>query len=185
MTKILLIVVLLFGIATSASRLQDRQSNSACAQWCADNFPDSSGDCTSKAAHSQGPCYECGPKAPSGSTLTLCNGVCVDTSSDANNCGTCGNTCPTGIACTNGSCAPPDPYRCNSPSDPIFFCGDGFCQCGVGLDGHNICVERTCPSINCASDADCAPSGPESICVTIPEFGQNCCTFARTECATQ
>jgi hypothetical protein len=35
---------------------------------------------------------------------TACNGSCVNTSSDANNCGACGNVCPGGRACINGAC---------------------------------------------------------------------------------
>lgn len=35
---------------------------------------------------------------------TNCGGVCVKTSTDANNCGTCGNLCPSGVACVGGQC---------------------------------------------------------------------------------
>jgi hypothetical protein len=50
-------------------------------------------------------------------TLTLscdgkaaCNGVCTDVTSDINNCGSCGNVCPTAQKCNAGVCgAPPMP----------------------------------------------------------------------------
>lgn len=64
--------------------------NRDCAKWCAANFPKPGSDCTSLAAHGQGPCYTCGPKKSSPTRL-LCGGACRDTSSDSNNCGACGN----------------------------------------------------------------------------------------------
>jgi hypothetical protein len=51
----------------------------------------------------------------------VCNGSCVDLSSDSNHCGTCGNVCGNGTACSNATCVaqmtpeagpgglPPDP----------------------------------------------------------------------------
>ncbi|DAC58667.1 MAG TPA: hypothetical protein D7I03_05285, partial [Candidatus Poseidoniales archaeon] len=36
---------------------------------------------------------------------TVCNGECVDTASDENNCGACGVSCPgEGYVCNNGQC---------------------------------------------------------------------------------
>ncbi|HTQ05601.1 MAG TPA: expansin EXLX1 family cellulose-binding protein [Polyangiaceae bacterium] len=40
-------------------------------------------------------------------TGTLCSGSCVDTTSDANNCGTCGTKCDSGGACVDGKCVNP------------------------------------------------------------------------------
>ena len=37
----------------------------------------------------------------------LCSGVCVNTLTDHNNCGGCGNACATGSQCVNGSCTTP------------------------------------------------------------------------------
>src|SRR5207253_1518428 len=36
---------------------------------------------------------------------TLCSGVCVNESSDPNNCGGCGVVCTTGRVCTSGTCS--------------------------------------------------------------------------------
>lgn len=36
---------------------------------------------------------------------TQCGGACVDTRNDPQNCGTCGNACPAGLACSAGACA--------------------------------------------------------------------------------
>ena len=40
---------------------------------------------------------------PSGQTN--CSGLCTDTSSDSNNCGSCGNICSSGTSCVRGSCS--------------------------------------------------------------------------------
>ncbi len=39
--------------------------------------------------------------------LTRCNNTCVDTRFDENNCGMCGNVCPSNQQCSNSACAPP------------------------------------------------------------------------------
>lgn len=36
--------------------------------------------------------------------LTNCNGTYVNLDTDNNNCGNCGDTCPTGQVCENGTC---------------------------------------------------------------------------------
>lgn len=46
------------------------------------------------------------PDSATGCTsgLTLCGGVCVDTTSSSANCGSCGYVCPVGAACTSSTC---------------------------------------------------------------------------------
>jgi hypothetical protein len=39
--------------------------------------------------------------------LVSCGGMCIDDQSDPNNCGACGNVCPTGDSCELGVCTPP------------------------------------------------------------------------------
>jgi len=41
---------------------------------------------------------------------TICDGSCVNTDTDENNCGSCGNVCATGATCTDGSCHCPTGY---------------------------------------------------------------------------
>jgi hypothetical protein len=53
----------------------------------------------------------------SGTTGTCCGGSCVDTSSDPNNCGGCGQACCTAAACQSGACT--------FPSDAGVACPDG------------------------------------------------------------
>ncbi|MBI3295705.1 MAG: hypothetical protein HYZ71_13345 [Deltaproteobacteria bacterium] len=38
---------------------------------------------------------------------TKCSGKCVNLQTDNNNCGSCGNVCPTGQSCSSGTCRPP------------------------------------------------------------------------------
>jgi hypothetical protein len=42
------------------------------------------------------------PSCPSG--LTLCDGSCVDTKSNSQHCGTCGNVCNESVPCSEGTC---------------------------------------------------------------------------------
>ena len=52
-----------------------------------------------------------------GEEMTPCNGACVDTSSNAEHCGDCGESC-NGGTCKNGECSPGDASPGDaSPSD--------------------------------------------------------------------
>lgn len=50
---------------------------------------------------------ECPCVTGSCGTLTCCGGGCVDTTSDVNNCGSCGNVCAPDDGCLMGTCVPP------------------------------------------------------------------------------
>jgi hypothetical protein len=73
----------------------------------------------------------CTASAPS-----LCGGTCVDTTKDTGNCGTCGNSCSTGVAnsqpdCVNSACG----FSCDSP----------YTAC------RGACVDTTSDNNNCGS----------------------------------
>jgi hypothetical protein len=47
-----------------------------------------------------------GEDAAPSCSLVVCNGTCVDTTSDGDNCGTCGTTCGSGALCNASKCVP-------------------------------------------------------------------------------
>lgn len=97
--------------------------------------------------------------------------TCTNTSTDPKNCGTCGNVCPEGTTCQNGSCSD---VECQGQT-----CDTGFTNCnnndncycftsssGTGFCGQNaICSELTA----CSVDADCG-TGSGRICAV-----NSCC----------
>jgi len=104
---------------------------------------------------------------------TRCNNVCVDTKSDPNNCGFCGNKCPMCFVCNgNGSCdtkctggstqcgqacvdTQNDPKNCGMCGNACMsglVCSQGKCQsaCGGGLTQcGNFCVDTQNDQKNC------------------------------------
>ncbi|CAG8750271.1 7150_t:CDS:2, partial [Gigaspora rosea] len=95
--------------------------------------------------------------------LTLCNGTCVDTTSNNQNCGYCGNACLDTQACVNGTCICnisgqsdcPTASACGNPQ----FCGNSGCVCIQLADGTNSCIIRAAIKVNCSSPCDCPHAG--------------------------
>ena len=103
---------------------------------------------------------------PSGTTL--CGGTCIDTSTDFNNCGACGNQCPQFAQCISGNCkCPPgfnavcpihgEKFCANTNTDPD-FCGSCNKSC---LQGQQVCCNGSCRDLDTTfcgtSCADAAP----------------------------
>ena len=86
--------------------------------------------------------------------LTECSGTCTNTSSDPNNCGSCGNHCPPDAACVNGTCqCSLGTTMCNgictNTSTDVNNCG----TCGHACLANEICVGGVCvcPTVTCPS----------------------------------
>jgi hypothetical protein len=84
----------------------------------------------------------------SGMMPASCNGSCVDTSIDPNDCGACNATCTADQACVDGTCV------CNEASCPNGCCSGGHCviaetpsACGTG----GIACSSCGPGIACTS----------------------------------
>jgi hypothetical protein len=131
---------------------------------------------------------------------SLCNGICVDTSGDSNNCGGCNNVCVVqGSVCEGGTCmcfigqvcgtqcaskpcycadTQNDPHNCGvcgtecSATAP--FCSGGSCTCPAD---HTICGSFC---VNTQSDPDnCGSCG--TVCDSATPFFQVC---ARGSCCS-
>ena len=103
------------------------------------------------------------------------SGGCVDTTSDDTHCGECGNACPSGTACVDGTCRPPDRPDCfdedcppgqrcrNRPGEePACGCGEGFKYCdhqqGCAPDTWTCCPPPQSPIIACPPGSECTPN---------------------------
>jgi hypothetical protein len=93
--------------------------------------------------------------------LTRCNGVCVDTLSDATNCGICGRPCDDGDVCTTDACVV---GQCSNFE--IANCCQGDLECADGDPcTTNTCVANQCqsapvicPGADLCTGASCSPN---------------------------
>jgi hypothetical protein len=98
--------------------------------------------------------------------LQCCGGECQNTASSATNCGSCGNTCPGSLICSNGTCV-------------TATAGCGSARCGTGeVCCSGLCVtpsgnRQNCGSCGescrfagapCQSGVCCAASEPTASC---------------------
>jgi hypothetical protein len=102
--------------------------------------------------------------------FTQCSNECIDTSSDASNCGACGHACTADQTCSDGTCKPKCPTgqadcngQCIDLSDPK-SCGttcDNLIQCAAPTGGTASCVagdcKQTCPDGQVLMNGACAP----------------------------
>lgn len=84
---------------------------------------------------------------PSGQTN--CSGSCTDTSSDSNNCGSCGNVCQSGASCVSGSCSSsgecsPSETNCGGSCTDTQSDSQNCGSCGNACTQGESCVGGSC-----------------------------------------
>lgn len=85
--------------------------------------------------------------------FTDCAGTCTNTSSDPNNCGSCGNHCPSTASCVNGQCCP-NTQVCINPKGTATCCPAGTTCLGNGTCAHSCTTNANCSRCICTEDAD-------------------------------
>ena len=140
----------------------------------------------------QPPCGPCEQRQWSGSckstctsSQTCCNGACVNTSIDPNNCGTCGNVCagyPIESDCVNGQCCCQPTTVC--PSGNCCPASGGLCNQACCAADNSCCMNEICipNGYSCCSSGS-AVFGCEYGCCgsgCVPDASAHCCfnTFA-------
>lgn len=115
-----------------------------------------------------------GPGCPAGQVK--CKGKCVNTQTDAGNCGACGTVCPAGQTCSNGHCCPAGQTYCGGAcmnlSADVNNCGAcGHICPGGNPNGSPICQNGTC-GFTCYSPyyITCGSSS----CVNVLTDASNC-----------
>ena len=129
-----------------------------------------------------------------------CDGTCVDTATDSNNCGTCGDVCPPQLVCTSSSCGCPSGQSlcslgdaeycaslqidvnncgaCGRTCSPGQRCSSGLCCAGRQVNCGGTCT--TCPVGGVCSGTSCdCPSGQTNcggVCTSLSSDSSNCGT---------
>lgn len=93
-------------------------------------------------------------------TKTVCNDRCVDTQTDARNCGRCEELCRSGTICDRGVCTCPDGKAlCGSVCFDLENDSKNCGGCGRACSGGSICAGAKC---RCGASGD--PCGSEGSC---------------------
>jgi len=112
-------------------------------------------------------------------TLTACGTNCVDTSSDVNNCGVCGNPCSGGQTCQDSVCkCPSGMLNCGGScvASDATHCGSCATTCTTG----QVCSNNSCSS-SCASGQTMCGTA----CVDTTSDAANCGSCGHACTATQ
>jgi len=91
---------------------------------------------------------------------TMCDGECVDTSTDPGHCGACGNSCGIDEVCSDGTCAA-------SCTDPFVDC-DGACVDLTSDPAHCGACGNACPD---GTDEHTMGACEDSVCTIVCEDG--------------
>jgi len=113
--------------------------------------------------------------------LTDCDGICVDTTSDAAHCGACNAACAAEFKCTDSQCKPANPictpgtaescYDGPPGTENIGLCHSGTHECLKDGSGFSPCIGEVLPTkedCSVPADEDCDGSAPfeGTICLT-------------------
>ena len=130
--------------------------------------------CGNNEVPQNGQCVSCG-------SMIACNGQCVDTRTDTNNCGSCSNTCSTGEVCSNGVCT------INSCPSGTSFCEGGCTDASIFQSDINNCGScgNVCKSGEACQAGKCTTKCPTgqtlcgSRCVDLQSNVDNCNSCGR------
>lgn len=132
---------------------------------------DSAGECVNdlscpdgEICSSDGGCVAgCSDDRPCEGALSCCDAECVDTLSDAANCGECGDACEGEMACLEGTCG-------------LGECEEGFSDCnGDASDGCEVQGDCSCAP---GETQSCYSAGPETQDVGACASGTQTCNDA-------
>jgi hypothetical protein len=119
----------------------------------------------------------CGPGGACKGGLSCCAPVCVNETSDPDNCGGCGRHCPAGNACVDSQCETPQSCNGGPACSPDEACCTSGCSdtnsdplncghCGDLCPPGDTCVAGSClapmecdGAPACVAGKDCCPSG--------------------------
>ena len=99
--------------------------------------------------------------------FTWCNGHCVELSLDIGNCGACGNSCPSGQSCVNGTCGcKAGKTLCNGVCSDLNTNTDNCGSCGVACTAGQYCQYGEClcssGTTNCNGTCTSTQSDPNN-----------------------
>jgi hypothetical protein len=121
-----------------------------------------------------------------GSCSAMCGGKCVDTKTDDENCGKCGNKCSTGASCVQGTCQCKSSStmcgaECVDTKTDVANCGACGTRCGGGDAGVPMgggtwgCVNGSCAVVCPMGKTECSGA-----CVDTKTDNGNCGTCGKT-----
>ena len=117
----------------------------------------------------------------------ICDGVCVDPSSDPANCGQCGKKCPTGEGCTQSACfllCVPGTTGCGGNCVDLKVDPANCGACGAPCAPPLLCSEGTCKS-KCATGLTVCTGATGDVCADLTSDVKNCGKCGTTCAATE